>query len=75
MIHGTNLSTLHEHIPRDVVPSDLGGEGRAYKPEEWIQILENYENKWGYWLDNIIYILLFSIAERRSLTSILSFYR
>lgn len=43
MIHGTNLSTLHEYFPRDVVPSDLGGEGEVHKPDDWIEILKEHE--------------------------------
>jgi len=45
VIHGTNLSTLHEYLPRDVVPSDLGGEGEVFKADEWIKMLEEYEKK------------------------------
>lgn len=40
IVHGSNLSGLHEYIPRDVITSELGGEGVAYKPDEWIEMLK-----------------------------------
>ncbi|BES92345.1 SEC14 [Nesidiocoris tenuis] len=34
-VHGNNLSTLHEHIPMDVLPAELGGEGPPHSPTIW----------------------------------------
>ncbi|KAK7593083.1 hypothetical protein V9T40_007835 [Parthenolecanium corni] len=45
IIHSSNLSTLHEYIPPDVVSAELGGEGDAHKPDEWIESLRNYEKR------------------------------
>ncbi|KAF6212779.1 hypothetical protein GE061_010488 [Apolygus lucorum] len=38
-VHGNNMSTLHEHIPVDVLPSELGGEGLPYSPTVWAHSL------------------------------------
>lgn len=35
-LHGNNLSTLHEYLSRDVLPSDLGGEGPSHNTEDWL---------------------------------------
>ncbi|XP_065226520.1 clavesin-2-like [Planococcus citri] len=45
IVHGSNLSSLHEYLPRDVLPPELGGEGTAYRTDEWIELLKNYENR------------------------------
>ncbi|XP_063244289.1 clavesin-2-like [Bacillus rossius redtenbacheri] len=34
-LHGNNLSTLHEKVPKDVLPAELGGEGPSYNPLLW----------------------------------------
>lgn len=39
------MSSLHEYLPPDVLPPELGGEGAAYRTDEWIEILQKYENK------------------------------
>uniref|UniRef100_A0A0A9WH41 Clavesin-2 n=2 Tax=Lygus hesperus TaxID=30085 RepID=A0A0A9WH41_LYGHE len=38
-VHGNNMSTLHEHIPVDVLPTELGGEGHPYSPTVWAHSL------------------------------------
>lgn len=35
-VHGNNLSTLHEYLTRDILPSDLGGEGPSHSTEPWL---------------------------------------
>lgn len=35
----SNLSTLHECIARDVLPTELGGEGPPFNPLEWYHSL------------------------------------
>ncbi|XP_059616589.1 clavesin-2-like [Phlebotomus argentipes] len=38
----SNLSTLHESIARDVLPTELGGEGPPFNPLEWYhKVLES----------------------------------
>ncbi|KAG5684846.1 hypothetical protein PVAND_014057 [Polypedilum vanderplanki] len=37
-LHGSNLSTLHEAVARDILPSELGGEDQ-YNPLEWYHLL------------------------------------
>ncbi|XP_078045647.1 clavesin-2 [Augochlora pura] len=34
-LHGNNLSTLHEHLPTDILPAELGGTGPAFNPGLW----------------------------------------
>ncbi|XP_055596826.1 clavesin-2-like [Uranotaenia lowii] len=34
-LHGGNLSTLHECIARDILPTELGGEGPTFNPLNW----------------------------------------
>jgi hypothetical protein len=38
-LHGTNLSTLHEVVPRDILPPELGGEGPQFNPLLWYHTL------------------------------------
>lgn len=35
-MHGNNLSTLFEHLPRDILPTELGGEQSSYNPKVWL---------------------------------------
>lgn len=35
-MHGNNLSTLFEHLPRDILPTELGGEQSSYNPKIWL---------------------------------------
>lgn len=35
-VHGNNLSTLFEYVPRDILPAELGGELASYNPEVWL---------------------------------------
>nr|CAD7587104.1 unnamed protein product [Timema genevievae] len=41
-VHGNNLSSLHEAVPRDVLPPELGGEGPPFSPLQWAQQLMQY---------------------------------
>lgn len=36
-LHGNNLSTLHEHLPTDILPTELGGTGPAFNPGLWAE--------------------------------------
>ncbi|XP_011632213.1 uncharacterized protein LOC105423918 [Pogonomyrmex barbatus] len=36
-LHGNNLSTLHEHLPTDILPAELGGTGPAFNPGLWAE--------------------------------------
>lgn len=38
-LHGSNLSTLHEMIARDILPTELGGEGPNLNPLTWYHVL------------------------------------
>ncbi|XP_045475914.1 clavesin-1-like isoform X1 [Harmonia axyridis] len=40
-MHGNNLSVLHEHVHKDVLPAELGGERPSYNPEQWLKTVEN----------------------------------
>lgn len=46
-LHGNNLSTLHEHLPKDILPAEMGGEKPSYNPQVWIDKLKvlDYEIK------------------------------
>lgn len=35
-MHGNNLSTLHEHVATDILPTEMGGEQPSYNPQIWI---------------------------------------
>ncbi|XP_077301078.1 LOW QUALITY PROTEIN: clavesin-2-like [Arctopsyche grandis] len=39
-LHGYNLSTLHEYVTKDILPSDLGGEGPSHNTEDWLAKLQ-----------------------------------
>nr|CAD7413445.1 unnamed protein product [Timema poppensis] len=41
-VHGNNLSSLHEAVPRDVLPPELGGEGPPFSPLMWARQLMQY---------------------------------
>uniref|UniRef100_A0A336M0D5 CSON009466 protein n=1 Tax=Culicoides sonorensis TaxID=179676 RepID=A0A336M0D5_CULSO len=50
-MHGTNLSTLHESVAKDILPTELGGDGPALNNENWYNTLmesmkahENFDN-------------------------------
>lgn len=34
--HGTNLSTLHEFLPKEILPDELGGEHGPYQASWWL---------------------------------------
>ncbi|XP_012263346.2 clavesin-2-like [Athalia rosae] len=36
-LHGNNLTTLHEHLPTDILPAELGGTGPAFNPGLWAE--------------------------------------
>ena len=40
-LHGNNLSTLHEYLPIDILPTELGGEGPPFNPLPWAEKLMN----------------------------------
>lgn len=40
-LHGNNLSTLHEHLPTDILPAELGGTGPAFNPGLWAEPVIN----------------------------------
>ena len=31
-LHGNNLSTLHEHVSKYILPAELGGDGPSFSP-------------------------------------------
>ncbi|XP_018327960.1 clavesin-1 [Agrilus planipennis] len=44
-VHGNNLSTLHDHVHRDILPAEFGGEQPSYNPETWLKkVLEETSN-------------------------------
>ncbi|GBP16691.1 Clavesin-2 [Eumeta japonica] len=44
VLHGNNLSTLHDALPLDILPAELGGEGPSYNSERWLQEFCRGEN-------------------------------
>lgn len=44
ILHGNNLSTLHDSLPLDILPAELGGEGPSYNSERWLQEFCRGEN-------------------------------
>lgn len=45
-VHGNNLSTLFEYVPRDILPAEMGGEQAGYNPEIWLKkIMDNEQVK------------------------------
>uniref|UniRef100_A0A182NUF1 CRAL-TRIO domain-containing protein n=1 Tax=Anopheles dirus TaxID=7168 RepID=A0A182NUF1_9DIPT len=41
-LHGSNLSTLHDCVARDILPTELGGEGPTFNPLNWYhELLES----------------------------------
>lgn len=44
-VHGNNLSTLHEHVHKDVLPAEMGGEEPSYNPETFIESLKTFKEK------------------------------
>lgn len=36
-LHGNNMSTLHEHLPIDILSAELGGTGPAFNPGFWAE--------------------------------------
>ncbi|XP_067620867.1 clavesin-2-like isoform X2 [Eurosta solidaginis] len=45
LVHGTNLTTLHNMISKDILPPDLGGEGPAINTLDWYHyLLESSQN-------------------------------
>lgn len=36
-VHGNNLSTLFEYVPRDILPAEMGGEQASYNPQVWLK--------------------------------------
>ncbi|XP_028131456.1 clavesin-2 [Diabrotica virgifera virgifera] len=39
-VHGNNLSTLHEHVHKDVLPAELGGEEPSYDHRTFLDMLQ-----------------------------------
>lgn len=44
-MHGNNLSTLHEHVTKDILPAEFGGEQPSYNPKVWIERVLNSKGK------------------------------
>lgn len=45
-LHGGNLSTLHDAISKDVLPTELGGETKSINPLDWVHtLLESSQNQ------------------------------
>nr|XP_023029343.1 clavesin-2-like [Leptinotarsa decemlineata]XP_023029344.1 clavesin-2-like [Leptinotarsa decemlineata] len=42
-VHGNNLSTLHEHVHKDVLPAEMGGEQPSYNPRSFLDTLQSYK--------------------------------
>lgn len=38
-VHGNNLSTLHDYVARDILPTEMGGEKASYNPEIWLKTI------------------------------------
>lgn len=38
-LHGANLSTLHDCVTKDVLPTELGGETKSINPLDWVHAL------------------------------------
>ncbi|XP_073961630.1 clavesin-2-like [Choristoneura fumiferana] len=45
VLHGNNLSTLHDALPLDILPAELGGEGPSYNSERWLNEFYRAESK------------------------------
>ncbi|KAK4874136.1 hypothetical protein RN001_013496 [Aquatica leii] len=43
-VHGNNLSTLHDYLPKDILPAEMGGEQPSYNPHNWLENLLSAEN-------------------------------
>jgi hypothetical protein len=39
LLHGANLCKLHEHIDKDLLPAELGGDGPGYHAGKWAEEL------------------------------------
>lgn len=39
ILHGANLTTLHEYVTKDVLPTELGGETQSINPLDWVHAL------------------------------------
>lgn len=53
-MHGNNLTTLHSHIHREILPAELGGSGPPYNNEYWAKQLIgdesfSYSDKQIFW--------------------------
>lgn len=44
-VHGNNLSTLHEHVHKDILPAELGGEQPSYNPSSFLDTLRKSASK------------------------------
>lgn len=45
ILHGANLSTLHNCVTKDVLPTELGGETKSINPLDWVHaLLESSQN-------------------------------
>ncbi|KOB61158.1 Cellular retinaldehyde-binding protein [Operophtera brumata] len=53
-LHGHNLSSLHDSLPLDILPAELGGEGPPYNSERWLQEFCKVESlgRATYWTDS-----------------------
>lgn len=38
-MHGNNLSNLHQYVGKDILPTELGGEGPPFDPLPWTEKL------------------------------------
>ncbi|KAK2726131.1 clavesin-2-like isoform X2 [Artemia franciscana] len=41
-LHGNNLSTLHDHIPKECLPAELGGECAPHNPRVWAETMKGF---------------------------------
>lgn len=39
ILHGSNLTTLHEYVIKDILPTELGGETQSINPLDWVHTL------------------------------------
>lgn len=45
ILHGANLSTLHDFVAKDVLPTELGGETKSINPLDWVHsLMESSQN-------------------------------
>lgn len=50
-LHGGNLAGLHDHINKDLIPSDFGGDNEATSMQQWLRFVMNCEEEYQHlWL-------------------------